>query len=216
MPRTKTPKHPTAPPSIYQSAEKDPRLEPVLRLAEMCRYQPNHSHHVTHLALRIFDALQLVHRLDNEARFWLEAAAILHDIGWIEGWHAHHKTTLRIILTTPILPFNGKERLLIGSIARYHCKALPKATHDHFAALHPNEQEVVMTLAAMLRLADGLDCSHRGLIKDIDCELTLDEFILTCKVRSPAHDDRLGAMEKADLFEKVFKRKVIIRWLITA
>jgi exopolyphosphatase/guanosine-5'-triphosphate,3'-diphosphate pyrophosphatase len=216
MPRTSHPERPATLASIYQPGEKDPRLEPVMRLAEICRYQPEHSHHVTRLALRLFDALQPLHRLDNEARFWLEAAGILHDIGWIEGWHSHHKTTLRIILSTPILPFNGKERLVVGSIARYHCKGLPKASHDHYAALQPKEQEVVATLASFLRLADGLDCTHRGLIKDIDCELTPDELIVLCKVRSPAHDDRLAAMEKADLFEKVFNRKVIIRWMITA
>jgi exopolyphosphatase/guanosine-5'-triphosphate,3'-diphosphate pyrophosphatase len=214
MPRTKQPERHPDHAGIYKPAGKDPRLEPVMRLAEICRYQPEHSHHVTHLALRIFDALQPLHRLDNEARFWLQAAAILHDIGWIEGWHSHHKTTLRIILSTPILPFNGKERLMIGSIARYHCKALPEATHDHYAALYPKEQEVMATLASFLRLADGLDSTHRGLIKDLDCELTPDELVLLCKVHSPAHDDRLAAMEKADLFEKVFTRKVIIRWVV--
>jgi len=210
-------KHPERPPSlasVYLPGEKDPRLESVLRLAELCRYQPEHAQHVTRLALRLFDLLQPLHRLDSDARFWLEAAALLHDIGWIEGWHGHHKTTLRIILTTPVLPFSGKERLMIGSIARYHCKSLPKETHDHFAALHPKEQEVLAVLASFLRLADGLDSTHRGLIKDIECELTPEELILMCKVHSPAHDDRLAGMEKADLFEKVFSRKVIIRWII--
>jgi exopolyphosphatase/guanosine-5'-triphosphate,3'-diphosphate pyrophosphatase len=214
MPRTKPPDRPATQASI--SATKDQRLDPALRLAEICRYQPEHSLHVTRLALRLFDDLQPLHRLDNEARFWLELAGILHDIGWIEGWHNHQKTTLRIILSTPILPFTGKERLIIGSIARYHCKSLPKATHDHYAALKPKEQEIVAILASFLRLADGLDSSHRGLIKNVDCELSPDELVLLCKVHSPAHDDRLAAMEKADLFEKVFDRKVIIRWVITA
>ncbi len=80
-------------------------LSTVLRLAQTCDYEANHSHQVTRLALRLFDELESLHHLGQEPRFWLECAGILHDIGWIEGWRNHHKTALRVILTTPLLPF---------------------------------------------------------------------------------------------------------------
>jgi exopolyphosphatase/pppGpp-phosphohydrolase len=211
MPHSQVREYRPTPANVYHSDSKDPRLEAVLRLAETCSYQAEHAQHVTRLALRLFDELQPLHRLGRTERFWLESGALLHDIGWIEGWHAHNKTSLRIILTTPMLPFDNKERLIIGSIARYHCKSMPKPEHDHFAALLPAEQHMVSILAALLRLADGLDSTHQSLVQTLSCELAPDEVILHCKTISPAHDDRLAALEKADLFERVFARRVMIK-----
>jgi exopolyphosphatase/guanosine-5'-triphosphate,3'-diphosphate pyrophosphatase len=212
MPHSQIPEYRPTPARVYQSDSHNPRIEPVLRLAEICSYQAEHAQHVTRLALRLFDELQPLHRLGSEERFWLEAGAILHDIGWIEGWRSHHKTSLRVILSTPMLPFNNKERHVIGSIARYHCKALPSPDHDHYAALLPAERGMVSTLAALLRLADGLDSTHRGLVKDLACDVTPANVTIKCKVHKPAREDRMTALEKADLFEQVFGRKVLVKW----
>lgn len=93
---------PTLPP------DQQPVLQAVLRLAQTCEFEVNHTWQVTHLALRLFDELQELHNLSQNERSWLIYAGILHDIGWIEGWKEHHKVTLRIILTTPMLPFRIK------------------------------------------------------------------------------------------------------------
>jgi exopolyphosphatase/guanosine-5'-triphosphate,3'-diphosphate pyrophosphatase len=214
MPHSTSSKKKLSSTSIDYSESNDVRMGPVLRLAEMCNYPAEHTRQVTRLALRLFDELQPLHHLSAEERFWLEAGGILHDIGWVEGWRSHHKASPRITITTPILPFNSKERLLIGSIARYHCKALPSVEHDHYAALLPAERTVVSTLAAMLRLADGLDSTHQGLVKNLTCEMMPDAIIIRCKAHRQAKEDQLGAVEKADLFEKVFNRKTHIKWIV--
>ena len=126
--------------------QENPRLHPVMQLAQICEFEAGHSRHVTFLALRLFDELQPLHQLGPEERFWLQAGSLLHDIGWVEGWRSHHKTSMRIILSTPMLPFSNKERLIIGSIVRYHRKGLPKAKHDNYAALPPASQRVTSQL----------------------------------------------------------------------
>ena len=187
-------------------------LTAVIRLAQTCEYDTSHTHQVTRLALRLYDQLQPLHNLGPEARDWLHYAGLLHDIGWIEGWKEHHKVSLRIILDTPLLPFSNKERLIIGSIARYHRKALPNIKHDHFAALSEEERSLVETLASMLRLADGLDSSHQSRVRDVTCRVTQKKIVFHCLAPVQPQEEEKAALGKSDLISSVFKRKVEIAW----
>jgi exopolyphosphatase/pppGpp-phosphohydrolase len=197
---------------IPEPVLEDPRLHPVLELAQICDFESGHSRHVTFLALRLFDELQPLHQLGPEERFWLQAGSLLHDIGWVEGWRSHHKTSMHIILSTPMLPFSSKERLIIGSIARYHRKGLPKAKHDNYAVLSPASQKVTSQLAAFLRLADGLDRSHCSLVSDLTCQISDDRITIFCSVTQPAVVELASAAEKSDLLRKVFRKKVDLAW----
>ena len=193
-------------------SQQQTELKAVIGLAKTCDYEAGHSHQVTRLALLLFDELEPLHKLGLNQRFWLECAGILHDIGWIEGWHNHHKTALRVILTTPLLPFNNKERLIIGSVARYHRKALPSISHDHFASLDPDNQQIVCILSACLRLADGLDHSHQSRVTDLRCKLKNKKIVVVCDVTSKSDGDALAAQHRSDLLAAVFQRSVAIEW----
>jgi exopolyphosphatase/pppGpp-phosphohydrolase len=192
----------------------DVRLPVVLTLAETCGYESAHTCHVTYLALSFFDQLSGLHRLGLEEKFWLEAASILHDIGWVDGWRGHHKSSLRIILQTTMLPFTNRERLVVGSIARYHRKALPVEQHDHFNALSFHDRQVVKLLSAMLRVADGLDTTHQGLVKAVEVKVTSRKIDISCKVHLPITEEPKVAIKKADLMELVFNKHVAITWKI--
>jgi exopolyphosphatase/pppGpp-phosphohydrolase len=186
-------------------------LVAVNDLAKTCESEYGHVNHVTRLALRLFDDLQSIHQLDQNDRFLLQCAAILHDIGWVEGWKNHHKTTLRIILETQLLPFNHYDRLVIGSIARYHRKALPNLSHDHFAALNLEDRKKVQIMAAFLRLADGLDRTHRGKIKDLVCKFKKTSIQISCASAFPSVEELQGGIEKSDLLSLIFDRDIRIK-----
>ncbi len=187
-------------------------LTAVIQLAQTCDYDASHTNQVTRLALRLFDQLQPLHNLGPEARDWLHYAGLLHDIGWIEGWKEHHKVALRIILDTPLLPFSNKERLIIGSIARYHRKALPDIKHDHFAALSEEERHVVEVLASMLRLADGLDSTHQRRVRDLECRVTEKKITSQGMVQGEAIEEETAAEGRSDLMSRVFGRKIKFDW----
>jgi exopolyphosphatase/pppGpp-phosphohydrolase len=191
-------------------------IKAVVQLAQTCDYEASHTHQVTRLALLLFDELEPLHHLGLDQRYRLECAGILHDIGWIEGWRNHHKTALRIILTTPLLPFNNKERLIIGSIARYHRKALPNISQDNYAAMEPQDRQVVCILSACLRLADGLDHSHHSRVKDLRCRFKTKKIIVECDVSSESEEEALAAQQRTDLLSEVFQRKVVIEWNLDA
>lgn len=185
----------------------------ALGLANACAFDQVHSYQVTRLAVHIFDGLQKLHQLSAQERYWLQLAGLLHDIGWVEGWKSHHKTSLNIILTTPLLPFDPHERLLIGSVCRYHRKALPDLSHDHFAALDEDDRQKVVQLAAILRVADGLDCTHHSLVTGLTTHFNLSTIRLDCIADAPASDEESDALKKGNLMESIFHRKLVIHWL---
>lgn len=199
-----------------ESDRRHSRLSAVLQLAESCDYEVAHTNQVTRLALRLFDELESLHCLGLEERFWLRCGALLHDIGWIEGQRGHHKTALRITLDTPLPPFDERERLIIGSIARYHRKALPSEMHEHFAALALDDQHVVRVLAALLRVADGLDRTHWGVVEDLWCAVSREQVIVRCAVSAPAEVERQAALDKGELLEEVFGRLLVIEWRVVS
>ena len=142
----------------------------------------------------------------------MHCGSLLHDIGWIKGWKGHHKTALRTIRDTTLLPFDNRERLIIGSIARYHRRALPKKKHAHFAALGAWEREIVRVLAGILRVADGLDRTHQSLVEKLSCDVKPKKIIVQCSVSRPAEEDRQAALKKGRLLEEVFNRKLVIEY----
>ena len=182
----------------------------VLALARQCRYERDHAHQVERLALELFDALVPLHGLGPEDRRCLRWAAILHDIGVAEGPAGHHRRAFRLILHARDLPLPDRERVLVALVARYHRKALPKRTHPHFASLGSRERRRVRTLAAILRVADGLDRTHRSAVRGTRCEIGPAVVRLRCKGEASQAEERLAASAKADLFERVFRRTLII------
>jgi exopolyphosphatase/pppGpp-phosphohydrolase len=106
-----------------------------------------------------------------------------------------------------------EERHEIACIARYHRRALPSVSHEEFAALSDTARERVSALAALVRIADALDWSHDGRVQRLAANVDLCNdrtWTISLWRRSLADlDDELEhAYEKADLFEKVFQRKL--------
>ncbi len=188
------------------------QLAPVLRLAEHFQYEAGHCQQVTRLALRLFDELAPLHRLDRQARYWLAAAGLLHDIGWAEGRAGHHKTALRMILDTQRLRWNLRTRRIVGLVARYHRGRLPDERHADYAALGPDDRATVRRLAALLRVADGLDYRHADTVRELRCRVDPRRITILCQVREPADLEADRAEQKAELAATEFKREVRVRW----
>jgi putative phosphoesterase len=173
----------------------------------------SHAEQDRKLALTIFDKTKQLHSLGPEERYWLECAAILHDIGLSECRKGHHKSSLRLILNDPALPFTQKERYIIGSIARYHRKALPDRKHFNLRLLSKTERDKVAVLSSILRVADALDYSHGSIVRRVNVRLFPNHMVLECQVSSGDHylEDR-AVRKKKDLFEKVFKNDLTVVW----
>ncbi|MFH1252056.1 MAG: HD domain-containing protein [bacterium] len=171
------------------------------------RYDPEpfHSDQVAKLAMQLFDELLTLHKLSASGRTLLEAAALLHDIGY--AWQneaGHHKNSLKLILENHLPDFSPTETGIIANVARYHRKSLPSENHRQYAALPPDATAIVRKLAALLRIADGLDRSHRSLVYEIKTVIEPRKVIFKIYHYGELRNEIAAAEKKADLFENEF------------
>jgi exopolyphosphatase/guanosine-5'-triphosphate,3'-diphosphate pyrophosphatase len=185
-------------------------LSAVLELARTCRYEKEHARQVTGLALKMFDALKDVHGLGLRERLLLQSAGFLHDIGLVYGVEGHHKSARDLIMKSDKLLFAKRERVILALIARYHRKNLPKKKHKYYAGLAPADQGIVDALSAILRVADGLDRTHRSVVKDLSLQVLPEKLILKITASADPAPEIAFAKAKGDLFERVFGRELVI------
>ncbi len=168
----------------------------------------DHARQVSRMALTLFDQLQPWHGMGNTERIWLRAAALLHDVAKAQDRKSHHKLARDIIIDTCDLPFRREERVLIGLVARYHRGSLPHDDHKYFADLDRDARLYVRKLAALLRLADGLDKGHSRLVEGLRCDVRRRNVVLRIVSRDVLSVE--GVLAKADLFEQVFGRRICV------
>jgi exopolyphosphatase/guanosine-5'-triphosphate,3'-diphosphate pyrophosphatase len=198
----------TQPPAFHHLS--DIRYNSVLHLSQQFHNEIDHGRRVADLALKIFDQTQSLHHLTSAEREYLEAAGLLHEIGLAISHALHHRHSYYIIKNGELLGFTENEKEVIANVARYHRKSLPKIKHEGFRALSPEDQELVVKLSAILRIADGLDRTHSGKISDVTVRRTATKarFLITAKKKSDLEMELWGAERKKDLFEECFRRTV--------
>lgn len=171
----------------------DPRRRSVARLARHLGEIGIHGEHVAHLALQLFDQLADVLALPAAAREWLEFAALLHDVGHHIAHKDHQRHSYYLITHGDLLGFRRDEVEIIGRIAGYHRKAVPKESDEPFATLSKPERRTVRAASALLRIADGLDRSHYGVVRDVD--VTRRAHRLTLELHTDGEDAELETWE---------------------
>lgn len=182
------------------------RLEAIMELARRYNYDADHAHQVECLAGTLFMELAEYHKLDRGDRKLLEYAAILHDIGYVVSGQGHHRHALMMILTEPLLPFSRDEVKIIANVARYHRKALPNPQHTIYGTLSDADRQRVAFMAAMLRVADALDRSHKGRVNELTCEVTEDAVIVRVVSEQELPDETASLARRGDLFQAMFKK----------
>jgi len=190
------------------------RAKALRRFADRCRTDRRHGEQTARLARKLFDVLGK--RLGCAPAEWelLEAAALLHDVGTLVSYRSHHKHSYHLIAHAESLPFTPRERVLVALISRYHRKRAPSKKHLEFAALDPEDRALVRRLAALLRVACGLDRSHVSAVEAMRLRVLPDRVLVDVVPRLVSTDLKLelwGAQRKADLLAKLLKRDVVVR-----
>ena len=191
--------------------ERNIRRDSVTRLARRSGLPGVHAGRVKDLALSLFDQTHSLHQLTALEREWLEYAAALHDIGLSVAYARHQHHSHYLILHGDLKGFTQDEVELIALVARYHRKAVPGDPHEPFRNLDPWKKPVVEKLAAILRVADALDRTHRGLVKKVRVTLRGKKLHVALSARSPLDLELWALKKKARLFETTFGVKVVAR-----
>lgn len=189
----------------------DPRRRSVMDLARKCEWNEAHSAQVAKVALKLFDQLAPLHRLDRRARELLEFAAMLHDIGWHISSNSHHKHSMYLVRHGNLKGFTPAEVEVIANITRYHRRSLPKPTHESYQAMGRRERRIVDVGGAILRIADGLDRTHGRVVKDLTCDIRRRRVRVDILGRGDLQLELWAARRKTDMFLDVFGRAITFR-----
>ncbi len=184
----------------------DVRRRSVIELGERCGYVAAHARHVSQLALSIFDQTRAVHQLGDREREWLEYAALLHDAGVHISYERHHRHSYYLIKNGELRGFDPLEIEIIALLARYHRQATPKKTHDGYGLLKGSLRRTVRTLAAMLRLAEGLDRSHAQVVTALDVVPKGDAYLIRLRAAGDAELELWAANRHGEPLERVLRR----------
>lgn len=172
----------------------------VVALMEACDDEPEHSRQVATLSLQLFDATRRLHSLGPECREYLEAAALLANVGLVISHSKHHLHSYYVIRNSErLVGFTDAEIEIIAQVARYHRKSAPKPSHPEFAGLTAEHQHIVRTLAGILRVAIGLDRSHANLVSGMSAARRGDQLTITVEAKGDPTLELYSAQERSEL-----------------
>ena len=142
----------------------------------------------------------------------MEAAARLQDVGYLIDYDQHHKHSYHLILNSHLAGISPHELELIANVARYHRGAKPKARHANFSQLCGKDQRRVRHLAAILRIAGGLDRSHTQTVRDVHLDRSNSHLMLNVTSDESPEVDIWGARKRCGFFESVYDMPLAIEW----
>jgi exopolyphosphatase/guanosine-5'-triphosphate,3'-diphosphate pyrophosphatase len=198
--------------SIAQLPQSGNRVEWARHFARKCRSNERHCEQVAMLALQIFDGIKARFGLPASSRDLLQAAALLHDIGYLISHSKHHKHAYHLILHGDLPGFSPHEVELIANVARYHRRAFPKKRHENLARLTPDERRLIGRLSGILRIADGLDRTHSQAVTSLKVRALRGSLRLNIEAGASPEVECADALRKSDLFRKAFDTEVEMVW----
>lgn len=178
-------------------------LDGLRAFGRRCGYREEHAEQVAQLSLSLFDQTRELHSLGEEERALLHAAAMLHDVGSFVSYNRHHKHSYYLLYHADLPGFTDREREIIATIARYHRRSAPKERHLEFQRLTPQERAIVKRLAALLRIADGLDRGHRRHVRSVKVSRRGKSLNIEVAAEQGSELEVWSARQKADLLAEI-------------
>ncbi len=155
------------------------------------------------ITLTIFDSMKKVHGLGKRERLLLRIAAILHDCGKYISMMNLADCSYNIIMSTEIIGLSHDERQIVANVVKYN--------HADFVYSENMDYLTVAKLAAILRVANGLDRSHKQKFKDVKTVLKDGQLIITVETNEDITLEKGLFEERAELFEEVFGVHPVIK-----
>lgn len=170
------------------------------------------SESVENISLTIFDSIKKIHGLKKRDRFLLQLSARLYDCGKYISMLNAGECSYNIIMSTEIIGLSHLEREMVANIVRYN--RMDFEYYGEMARRMNIDQDAYVTVAkltAILKLANGLDRSHKQKFKKVKAVLKDNELILNVDTTEDITLEKSLIRAKADFFEEVYSIKPVIR-----
>ncbi len=182
----------------------------ILNMARVYRYQKNHAIHVRFLADRLFNQLSPLHGYNSAERELLDSAALLHDLGSVISYDAHHKHSQMLIINSGLPGYTSRETAIIALLTRYHRKGKP-TIKGYERLLGGDDEQLITQLAAILRLAEYLERGRNANVDDVIASWDEEMLRLTLIADEyPAVELWEAERNALSLMERAFGRHVVL------
>lgn len=174
-----------------------------LELLDLVRADVAHARRVADSALTMFDAAPNLHHLPASLRPVLETTALLHNLGASVDEPNRHLAARELLQHPNLTGITDNQQALIADVIGLHRKKVDPEAIGYLADLSPVRQRQTLALAALLRVADGLDDSQTQTTELHGLVLTPEGA--TLRLSGPhTKADGARARKRADLWRKVF------------
>ena len=164
------------------------------------------------LALQLFQRLKAVHQLPAEYEDWLEAAAMLHEVGAYINRSGRRRHSYYVISNSELFGYTPLQRRIIAAIARYVGKSLPSPSDRVMSILPGIDQIHVAKAVSLLRLARALDQGRRAAVSETKVKVQQDGQVRLQLKPRPQEGIELelwAVGQEKDYFETVFGRELL-------
>lgn len=179
-------------------------------LAERYQAYSKHTEAVLNMALTIFDAMKKVHGMGKRERLLLQVAAMLHDCGRYISLVNQAECTYQIIMSSEIIGMTHLEREIVASTIKYNSQKLPsyEVMKDK---MNQESYMIVAKLAAILKIANAMDRSHKQKFRNMKAVLRDRELLITVEAAESIVLEKGLFSTYADSFEEIFSVKPTIK-----
>ena len=131
------------------------------------------------IALTIFDSMKKVHGLGQRERLLLRLAALLHDCGKYVSMVNLGECSYSIIMATEIIGLSHMEREIVANVVKFNHEEFEYYEVLRTSIMDREAYLKIAKLTAILRVANGLDRSHKQKFKDVKTVLKDDVLTIT-------------------------------------
>ena len=181
-------------------------------ISKRYRGSKKRSETLEQIALAIFDGTKKVHGLGKRERLLLQISTILHDCGKYISMANLGECSYSIIMATEIIGLSHLEREIVANVVKYNHREFEYyETMEKFSMLDRESYIRIAKLTAILRLANGLDRSHKQKFKDVKISLKEDKLIFTVDTDEDITLEKGLFGARADFFEEVYSIRPVIK-----
>jgi exopolyphosphatase/guanosine-5'-triphosphate,3'-diphosphate pyrophosphatase len=194
--------------TAHQQFERD-RWQGVLITCKRYGVDLRQADAVRQHALQLFRDLLPVHELPQEYRSWLEAAAMMRDIGKFMNYQGHHRHAQYIIANSELFGFTPQQRAITSAIARYLGKSRPDSEDRTMRPIPPEEFTRVQRAVVLLRLAVALNQDRASDVLKVTLRVYPKRVLMELSPGRTGAELELWSLRKeGDYFREVFRREL--------
>lgn len=180
-------------------------------VSRLYRVDETHAKRVAELSRALFSGLKKESGLTDDDLRILQAASLLHEIGYYFDFGKRFNNTYYNILDNPIYGFTHMENYKTALVAA-HFGAGGIKGRSIFTGVHLNKDVIraIRKLSVILGLADALDRSRKGLVTSVACHTSLESIEIETAHNGDIALEALSAKELSVFFKKAFDKELII------